>query len=153
MCPQRATVSPLPLTSLRALLMALLMASILAFGAFFAGAAPIRAAQDQTPQSHPTAAEEDSPSQRFAQLIAAHDEWRLTVFPEYALRRGIDTRAGELTDSSLAGAYKRNAWIENQAWYEEDKQEFEDYLASGSAYPCTVKWRWQAKAEGRHSHQ
>jgi uncharacterized protein (DUF885 family) len=96
-----------------ALLMALLMASIPAFGAFFAGAAPIRAAQDQTPQSHSTAAEESSPSQRFAQLIAAHDEWRLTVFPEYALRRGIDTRAGELTDSSLAGAYKRNAWIEN----------------------------------------
>ena len=89
------------------------MASILAFGAFPAEAAPIRAAQDQAPQSHSTAAEESSPSQRFAQLIAAHDEWRLTVFPEYALRRGIDTRAGELTDSSLAGAYKRNAWIEN----------------------------------------
>ena len=89
------------------------MASILAFGAFPAEAAPIRAAQDQAPQANPTAAEESSPSQRFAQLIAAHDEWRLTVFPEYALRRGIDTRAGELTDSSLAGAYKRNAWIEN----------------------------------------
>ncbi len=49
-------------------------------------------------------------TREFAELVSAHDEWRLTVFPEYALRRGIETRAGELTDSSLAGIYKRQAW-------------------------------------------
>ena len=49
---------------------------------------------------------------RFAELVATHDEWRLTVYPEYALRRGNEVRAGELTDTSLAGVHKRQAWTE-----------------------------------------
>ncbi len=48
---------------------------------------------------------------RLNQLIDAHDEWRLVVFPEYALKRGHETRAGELTDSSLAGIHRRNATV------------------------------------------
>ena len=59
----------------------------------------------------PLPAEGDSPA-RFAELVKVHDEWRLTVFPEYALRRGVEDRAGELTDTSLAGVHKRQAWGE-----------------------------------------
>ena len=47
----------------------------------------------------------------FVELVEAHDDWRLAAFPEYALRRGVETRAGELTDSSLAGIHKRQAWM------------------------------------------
>jgi uncharacterized protein (DUF885 family) len=50
---------------------------------------------------------------QFAALVAAYDEWRRTVYPEYALRRGDETRAGELTDTSLAGVHKRQAWSAN----------------------------------------
>ncbi len=46
---------------------------------------------------------------RFNAIVDAHDQWRLTVFPEYALRRGIEDRAGELTDTTLAGIHKRHA--------------------------------------------
>ena len=49
---------------------------------------------------------------RFNELVEAHDQWRLTVYPEYALRRGIEDRAGELTDRTLAGIHKRQAWSE-----------------------------------------
>jgi uncharacterized protein (DUF885 family) len=50
--------------------------------------------------------------ERFNGLVEAHDQWRLTVYPEYALRRGIEDRAGELTDTTLAGIHKRQAWSE-----------------------------------------
>lgn len=60
----------------------------------------------------PAADEDPVATARFNELVEAHDEWRMTVFPEYALRRGIETRAGELTDASLAGYHKRNAWLE-----------------------------------------
>jgi len=58
---------------------------------------------------HPT--DGDAPA-KFAELVEAHDAWRLTVYPEYALRRGVEDRAGELTDTSLAGVHKRQAWCE-----------------------------------------
>ena len=69
-------------------------------------AEPVRAAQS-TPEADPAV------TARFAELVAAYDEWRRTVHPEYALRRGDETRAGELTDTSLAGVHKRHAWSAN----------------------------------------
>ena len=49
-------------------------------------AEPVRAAQS-TPEADPAV------TARFAELVAAYDEWRRTVHPEYALRRGDETRA------------------------------------------------------------
>ncbi|MFM7132937.1 MAG: DUF885 domain-containing protein [Planctomycetota bacterium] len=50
-------------------------------------------------------------TRRFEALVAEHDAWRLTVYPEYALRRGEELRAGELTDMSIAGIHKRHAQL------------------------------------------
>jgi uncharacterized protein (DUF885 family) len=50
-----------------------------------------------------------SAAETFDQLAKAYDAFRLTVYPEYALRRGVKDRAGELTDTSLAGVHKRRA--------------------------------------------
>jgi uncharacterized protein (DUF885 family) len=59
----------------------------------------------------PGVAADPAATRAFAELVAAHDEWRLAAYPEYALRRGIESRAGELTDTSLAGIHKRQAWL------------------------------------------
>ncbi len=59
----------------------------------------------------PGAVADPAATRAFAELVAAHDEWRLAAYPEYALRRGIESRAGELTDTSLAGIHKRQAWL------------------------------------------
>lgn len=58
-------------------------------------------------------ADELSPAtERFRQLADEYEAWRLTVYPEMALRRGVELRAGELTDTSLAGVHKREAQLE-----------------------------------------
>jgi len=48
---------------------------------------------------------------RFEGIVAEHDAFRLTVYPEYALGRGVTDRAGEWTDASLAGIHKRAAQV------------------------------------------
>jgi uncharacterized protein (DUF885 family) len=48
---------------------------------------------------------------RFDAIAADYDAFRLTVYPEYALQRGIKDRAGEWTDTSLAGVHKRAAQV------------------------------------------
>lgn len=48
---------------------------------------------------------------RFEALVAEYDGWRRTVYPEWALRKGYEERAGELTDVSIAGIHKRQAQI------------------------------------------
>ena len=58
-------------------------------------------------------ADDESPTERFRALVQAYDDFRLTVYPEYALRRGVKDRAGELTDTSLAGVNKRAAVVAN----------------------------------------
>jgi len=49
----------------------------------------------------------DDATARFNDLVKAYDAWRLYEFPDYALRRGVRDRAGELTDVSLRGIHKR----------------------------------------------
>lgn len=46
---------------------------------------------------------------RFESVLESYDAWRLTSYPEYALRRGVKDRAGELTDNSLSGIHRRQA--------------------------------------------
>jgi uncharacterized protein (DUF885 family) len=58
-------------------------------------------------------ADDESPTERVRALVQAYDDFRLTVYPEYALRRGVKDRAGELTDTSLAGVNKRAAVVAN----------------------------------------
>ncbi|MCE2884600.1 MAG: DUF885 domain-containing protein [Planctomycetaceae bacterium] len=65
-------------------------------------AAPPSAPQE-TPSSEATA--------RFDAIAREYEAWRLTVYPEMALRRGDETRAGELTDASIAGIAKRHAQL------------------------------------------
>lgn len=48
---------------------------------------------------------------RFDAIAREYEAWRLTVYPEMALRRGDETRAGELTDASIAGIAKRHAQL------------------------------------------
>ena len=48
---------------------------------------------------------------RFDSIAAEYDAFRLVVYPEYALQRGVKDRAGEWTDTSLAGVHKRAAQI------------------------------------------
>jgi uncharacterized protein (DUF885 family) len=55
--------------------------------------------------------DDENPTARFRAIVQAYDDFRLTVYPEYALRRGIKDRAGELTDTSLAGVHKRAAVV------------------------------------------
>jgi uncharacterized protein (DUF885 family) len=52
-----------------------------------------------------------TPTEQFENIAKSYDEFRLTVYPEYALGRGIKDRAGELTDTSLAGVNKRAAVV------------------------------------------
>ena len=56
---------------------------------------------------------EDEPdgdaTSRFESVLESYDAWRLTSYPEYALRRGVKDRAGELTDNSLSGIHRRHA--------------------------------------------
>lgn len=52
-----------------------------------------------------------SAAEQFESIAKAYDDFRLTVYPEYALRRGVKDRAGELTDASLAGIHKRAAVV------------------------------------------
>lgn len=69
-----------------------------------AGAAPI-AVKAGAPD------DDQTPTERFRAIVQAYDDFRLTVYPEYALRRGVKDRAGELTDVSLAGINKRAATV------------------------------------------
>jgi uncharacterized protein (DUF885 family) len=69
-----------------------------------AGVAPAATPDDARP-------DDQSATERFHSLVKSYDEFRLTVYPEYALRRGVKDRAGELTDVSLAGINRRNAEI------------------------------------------
>ena len=60
----------------------------------------------------PTTAASADATAKFNAIVEAQDAWRMIVYPEYALRRGIRARAGELTDASLAGINKRQATSE-----------------------------------------
>jgi len=48
----------------------------------------------------------------------------------------------------------REAWAEHQTWYDQEQYDFDEYIRSNLAYPCTVTWGWPlSDAEGRYSHQ
>ncbi len=68
-----------------------------------------------TPPTQALGAETDATftTTRFAAILEGHDNFRLVAFPEYALRRGVETRAGELTDTSLMGVRRRQAVLTN----------------------------------------
>lgn len=85
-------------------------ASFLALCALFAALAGPSAAETAPPGTAegPSAASEDA-ARRFETVLGSYDAWRLSSFPEYALRRGIRDRAGELTDNSLSGIHRRQA--------------------------------------------
>ncbi|MFM1823912.1 MAG: hypothetical protein RI967_2178 [Planctomycetota bacterium] len=68
-----------------------------------AGAAAGTDGRDPSPGTPQDAARE------FETVLEAYDQWRLSSYPEYALRRGVKDRAGELTDNSLSGIHRRQA--------------------------------------------
>jgi uncharacterized protein (DUF885 family) len=67
------------------------------------------AAPASAPPPAPEADADAEATARFDALVREYEAWRMTVYPEMALRRGDETRAGELTDVSLAGIAKRHA--------------------------------------------
>jgi uncharacterized protein (DUF885 family) len=71
--------------------------------------APHSPAEPRQASAADVSAAQLSAAAEFDQLAKAYDAFRLTVYPEYALRRGVKDRAGELTDTSLAGVHKRRA--------------------------------------------
>ena len=71
--------------------------------------APYSPAEPRQASAADVSAAQLSAAEEFDQLAKAYDAFRLTVYPEYALRRGVKDRAGELTDTSLAGVHKRRA--------------------------------------------
>ena len=62
-----------------------------------------------TPPDAASGSADRSTTRRFVEIVAAYDAWREAAYPESALRRGVETYAGELTDTSLAGVRRRNA--------------------------------------------
>jgi uncharacterized protein (DUF885 family) len=48
----------------------------------------------------------------FQRVVDEYDGWRLVAYPEMALRKGHEERAGELTDASIAGVAKRVAQMQ-----------------------------------------
>jgi len=54
----------------------------------------------------------DDASAAFERIVDEYDAWRLVVYPEMALRKGYEERAGELTDASIAGIAKRAAQMQ-----------------------------------------
>ncbi|MFM7051339.1 MAG: DUF885 domain-containing protein, partial [Planctomycetota bacterium] len=78
---------------------AAIAAAFLALAAAVSGHAGPRVASAQADPTDPTA--------RFNEIVASYDAWRLYEFPEYALRKGVRDRAGELGDVSLRGINRR----------------------------------------------
>ncbi len=79
---------------------------------------PTRTAWAANVQESASATTQGSSDQRaetdaaFDRFVAEYDGWRRTVYPEWALRKGYEERAGELTDVSIAGIHKRQAQLE-----------------------------------------
>jgi uncharacterized protein (DUF885 family) len=87
------------------------LAVLAALAAPAAAGASTAALQAETAAPVPAPAVCADESARFDAIAADYDAFRLTVYPEYALQRGIKDRAGEWTDTSLAGVHKRAAQV------------------------------------------
>ena len=64
-------------------------------------------------QTPPLAATSLESTERFHAYIDGYEAWRLVVNPEYALKRGFRDRAGELTDTTVAGVHQRQSAMVN----------------------------------------
>jgi uncharacterized protein (DUF885 family) len=87
------------------------LAALIALSAGLTALAPPAAAAPAANLGPAPQAQDQNATERFRSIVKGYDDFRLTVYPEYALRRGIKDRAGELTDVSLAGINKRAAEV------------------------------------------
>ena len=107
---RRATPRRLPLAAFVASILAPAAAPWCGFAAL-AWAAPAVARPAAAVERAGATETDEGVTERFRALVASYDAFRLTVYPEYALRRGFKDRAGELTDVSLAGINRRAAEV------------------------------------------
>ncbi len=86
---------------------------LLVLTALTASSLPLATAHAAAFQSAPHLAAPNEATERFQAFLAGYEAWRLVVYPESALKRGIEDRAGELTDTTVAGVAKRHSAMLN----------------------------------------